>query len=97
MVVDDVGILFRSVVPEQHCSVDLAVELHGNLLVAFANGCRFELRDTLLKISAAIATKIRGLGRSWENGDSSDRAETRDREKAGPLEGAESKGDRAGR
>src|SRR6185369_1581956 len=48
VVVDDVGILLRPVIPPEHGLVDLAVEGHRDLFVALARPRGFELGDALL-------------------------------------------------
>ena len=46
---------------------------HGDLLVALADGRRLELSYPLFEIRAAVATKIRGLGRAGAHGETAKR------------------------
>ena len=46
---------------------------HRDLLVALADGRRFELRDPLFEIRAAVTTEIRGLGRRGAHGETAKR------------------------
>jgi hypothetical protein len=65
-VLDDIDVFLGAVVPPQHGLVDLAVDLDRDLLVALAGGGGLELRDALLEIGAAVATKVGGFGgRVW--------------------------------
>src|SRR5262249_10659896 len=58
VVVDDVEILFSSIIPEEGGVVLLTIKGHRDLLVALADGGRLELCHPLLEIGTAIAAKI---------------------------------------
>ena len=63
VVVDDVEVLLAAIVPPHPGVVDLAVNLHRDLLVALAHRGRLKIGNALLEIGAAIAAEIGRLGR----------------------------------
>ena len=60
--VQRIDIALGAIVPEIDHAVHAAIELDLDLLVALADRGRFELGNALLKIGAAIAAQIGGLG-----------------------------------
>ena len=69
--------MLGAVVPGIHHAVHLAVKLDLDLLVALADGGRFELSHALFEIGAAISPEIHCLGLAAYAGQTADGVENR--------------------
>src|SRR4029077_7893201 len=75
-VVLSVDILFSTVVPPHGELVNLAVDLHGDLLVALTGGGGLKFGDPFLEIGAATSAEIGGFGSFFHTGYTAKSAES---------------------
>src|SRR5262249_7697560 len=84
VVVDGIDVLLAAIIPPHRGVVDLAVNLHRDLLVALSGGGGLKFGNALLEVSATIAAEIGRLGRfANEDRPSHYASQGSDRHKAG--------------